>query len=44
MTFHPHGLINEDLQAFSEAIVALLSQELQDVVQEFRIGGGPFDF
>jgi hypothetical protein len=31
MTFDAHGLIDEDAETFGEAIVALLSQELQDV-------------
>ena len=38
MAFDAHGFIDEQAQAFGEAIVALFSQELQDVVQEFRIG------
>jgi len=38
MAFDAHGLVNEDAQTFGKAIVALLGQELQDVVQEFRIG------
>jgi hypothetical protein len=38
MPFVAHGLVDEDAEAFGEAVVALLSQELQDVVQEIRIG------
>ena len=38
MTFDAHRFVDEDAEAFGEAVVALLGQELQDVVQEFRIG------
>ena len=38
MTFDAHGLVDEEAETFGEAVVTLLSQELQDVVQEFRIG------
>jgi len=38
MTFDAHGFVDEEAQAFGEAGVVLVSQELQDVVQEFRIG------
>ena len=45
MTFEAHGFVDQEAQAFGEAVVALLSQELQDVVQEFRIRfGGPCEF
>jgi hypothetical protein len=39
MAFEAHGFVDEEAQAFGEAVVALFSQELQDVAQEFRIGG-----
>jgi len=38
MALDAHGFIDEKAEAFGEAVVALLSQELQDVVQEIRIG------
>jgi hypothetical protein len=38
MAFDAHGFVDEDADPFGEAVVALLSQKLQDVVQEFRIG------
>ena len=38
MAFDAHGFVDEDAEAFGEAVVALLSQKLQDVAQEFRIG------
>jgi len=38
MAFDAHGFVDEDAEAFGEAVVALLSQELQDVVQQIRIG------
>ena len=38
MAFDAHGFVDEDAEAFGEAVVALVSQELQDVVQKFRIG------
>ena len=38
MAFDAHGFVDENAEAFGEAGVALVSQELQDVVQEFRIG------
>ena len=33
-----HGFVDEQAQALGEGLVALLGQELQDVVQEIRIG------
>ena len=38
MAFDAHGFVDEEAQTFGEAVVALLGQELQDVVQEFGIG------
>jgi hypothetical protein len=38
MAFDAHGFIDEQAQAFGEAVVALFSQQLQDVVHQFRIG------
>ena len=38
MAFDAHGFVDEEAQAFGEAVVTLLSQQLKDVVQEFRIG------
>jgi len=38
MAFDAHGFVDEDAQAFGEAVVTLVGQELHDVVQEFRIG------
>ena len=38
MAFDAHRFVDEDAEPFGEAVVALLSQKLQDVVQEFRIG------
>jgi hypothetical protein len=38
MAFEAHGFVDEEAEAFGKAVVALLSQELQDVVQEIRIG------
>ena len=38
MAFDAHGFVDEQADTFGEAVVALLGQELQDVVQEFRIG------
>ena len=38
VAFDAHGFVDEETEAFGEAVVALLSQKLQDVVQEFRIG------
>ena len=37
MAFEAHGFVDEQAQAFGEAVVALFSQQLQNVVQEFRI-------
>jgi hypothetical protein len=42
MAFDAHRFVDEQTDAFGEAGVALLSQELQDVVQEIRIGGARF--
>jgi hypothetical protein len=38
MALDAHGFVDEQAQAFGEAVVALFSQQLQNVVQEFRIG------
>ena len=38
MAFDAHGFVDEEAEAFGEAVVALLGEELQDVVPEFRIG------
>ena len=38
MTFDAHGFVDGEAEAFGKAVVALLGEELQDVVQEFRIG------
>src|SRR5208282_6465977 len=38
MALDAHGFVDENAQAFGEAVVALFSQQLQNVVQEFRIG------
>ena len=38
MTFDAHGFVAEEAEDFGKAVVALLGEELQDVVQEFRIG------
>jgi hypothetical protein len=38
MAFDAHGFIDEEADALGETGVTLLSQELQDVVQEFGIG------
>jgi hypothetical protein len=38
MAFDAHSFVDEKAEAFGEAVVALLSQKLKDVVQEFRIG------
>jgi hypothetical protein len=38
LAFDAHGFVDEEAESFGEAVVALLSQELQDVAQEFRIG------
>ena len=38
MAFDAHGFVDENAQAFGEAVVALFRQQLQNVVQEFRIG------
>ena len=38
LPFDAHGLVNEEAEAFGEAVVALLGEKLQDVTQEFRIG------
>ena len=38
MPFDTHGFIDENAEAFGEAVVTLFSQKLQDVVQKFRIG------
>jgi len=38
-TFDPHGLVDEQAEAFGEAGGALIGDELQNGVQEFRIGG-----
>lgn len=38
MAFDAHGFVDEQADAFGEAGVALLGQELQDVVQEIRLG------
>ena len=40
MAFDAHGFIDEEADAFGEAGGTLLSQELQDVMQEIRIGVG----
>ena len=40
-----HGFVDEEADAFGEAFEALAGEELQDGVQEFRLGGvGHFDF
>jgi hypothetical protein len=39
-TFAPHGLVDEETEAFDQAGGALIGDELQNGVQEFRIGGG----
>ena len=39
MTVDAHRFVNEPAEAFGEAGGALFGQELQDVVQEIRIGG-----
>ena len=36
--FAAHGFIDEEADALAEALVALLSEELQDGVQEIRVG------
>ena len=41
MAFDAHRFVDEDAEAFGEAVVALLGQELQDVIQKFRIGVEP---
>ena len=38
MAFDAHGFVDGEAEAFGKAVVALLGEELQDVVQEFRIG------
>ena len=38
MAFEAHGFVAEEAEAFGNAVVALLGEELQDVVQAFRIG------
>ena len=38
MPFDAHGFVDEEAETFGEAGVVLVSQELQDVVQEIRIG------
>ena len=38
MAFDAHGFVDEQAEAFGEAVVALLGEELKDVVQEFRVG------
>jgi hypothetical protein len=38
-TFDPHGLVDEKTEAFDQAGGALIGDELQNRVQEFRIGG-----
>ena len=38
LAFDAHRFVDEEAEAFGEAVVALLSQKLQDVAQEFRIG------
>jgi hypothetical protein len=38
VAFDAHGLVDKQAESFGEAVVALLSEKLQDVVQEFRIG------
>jgi hypothetical protein len=37
--FNPHGLVDEETDAFDQAGGALIGDELQNGVQEFRIGG-----
>ena len=38
MAFDAHGFVDEEAKTLGEAGVVLVGQELQDVVQEFRIG------
>ena len=37
MTFDAHGFVDEEAQTFGEAVMAVLGEELQDVVGEFRV-------
>ena len=37
LAFDAHGFVDEEAEAFGEAVVALLGEELKDVAQEFRI-------
>ncbi len=36
-TFDAHGFVDEEAQTFGEAVMAVLGEELQDVVGEFRV-------
>ena len=37
MAFEAHGSVDEEAQTFSEAVMAVLSEELQDTVEGFRL-------
>jgi hypothetical protein len=37
VTFEAHGFVDEASQTFGEAVMAVLGEELQDVVEEFRV-------
>ena len=37
MAFDAHGFVDEDAQTFGKAVMAVLGEELQDVVEGFRV-------
>ena len=39
MAFDAHGFVDEEAQAFGEAVMALLGEELKDVVQGVWLAG-----
>ena len=36
-TFDAHGFVDEEAKTFGEAVMAMVCEELQDVVEEFRV-------
>lgn len=37
VAFEAHGFVDEEAQTFGKAVMAVLGEELQDVVEEFRV-------
>jgi hypothetical protein len=37
LAFDAHGFVDEEAKTFGEAVMAMVCEELQDVVEEFRV-------